>query len=79
MGSFRYQPQKYPKEAQSTSGETLVLLAPLQWQLTHGIAPERGIHLQGVQNAQGKSLWHLTEKGNKISLYVFEITKNELQ
>ena len=37
-------------------------------QPTHGIAPECGIHLPGVQNAQSKSLWHLTEKGNKIKI-----------
>ena len=40
-------------------------------QPTHGIAPECGIHLPGVQNTQSKSLWHLTEKSNKSKfLYV---------
>ena len=49
-------------------------------QSTHGIAPECGIHLPGVQNAQSKSLWHLTEKGNKSKFhYVLEITEIELQ
>ena len=46
-------------------------------QQTHGIAPECGIHLPRIQS---KSLWHLTEKGNKLKFhYIFEITKNELQ
>ena len=30
-------------------------------QPTHGIAPECGIHLPGVQNTESKYLWHLTE------------------
>ena len=38
-------------------------------QQTHGIAPECGIHLPGIQNAQSKSLWHLTEKGNKSKFH----------
>ena len=38
-------------------------------QPTHGIAPECGIHLPGIQNAQSKSLWHLTEKGNKSKFH----------
>ena len=49
-------------------------------QPTHGIAPECGIHLPGVQNTESKYLWHLTEKGNKSKFhYVFEITENESQ
>ena len=45
-------------------------------QPTHGIAPECGIHLPGVQNAQSKSLWHLTEKGNKSKFhYVSKLWK----
>ena len=53
-----------PNEAQSTSGlySTVSLYSD---QPTHGIAPECRIHLPGVQNAQSKCLWHLTEKGNK--------------
>ena len=38
-------------------------------QPTHGIAPECGIHLPGIQNAQSKSLWHLTEKSNKSKFH----------
>ena len=38
-------------------------------QPTHGIAPECGIHLPGIQNAQSKSLSHLTEKGNKSKFH----------
>ena len=30
-------------------------------QPTHGMTPECGIHLPGTQNAQSKSLLHLTE------------------
>ena len=45
-------------------------------QPTHGIAPEWGIHLLGIQNAQSKSLWHLTEKGNKSKFhYVSKLRK----
>ena len=45
-------------------------------QPTHGIAPECGIHLPGVQNAQSKSLWYLTEKGNKSKFhYVSKLQK----
>ena len=40
-------------------------------QPTHKIAPECGIHLLGIQNAQSKSLWHLTEKGNKSKFHYF--------
>ena len=36
---------------------------------THGMAPECGIHLPGTQNTQTKSLWHLTEKGNKSKFH----------
>ena len=38
-------------------------------QPAHGIAPECGIHLPGIQNTQSKSLWRLTEKGNKSKFY----------
>ena len=45
-------------------------------QPTHGIAPECGIHLTGIQNAQSKSLWHLTEKGNRSKFhYVSKLQK----
>ena len=45
-------------------------------QPTYGIAPECGIHLPGIQNAQSKSLWHLTEKGNKSKFhYVSKLQK----
>ena len=45
-------------------------------QPTDGIAPECGIHLPGIQNAQSKSLWHLTEKGNKSEFhYVSKLWK----
>ena len=45
-------------------------------QPTHGIAPECGTHLLGIQNAQSKSLWHLTEKGNKSKFhYVSKLQK----
>ena len=45
-------------------------------QPTHGIAPECGIHLPGIQNTQSKSLWHLTEKGNKSKFhYVLKLQK----
>ena len=48
-------------------------------QPTHGITPEGGTHLPGIQNGQSESLWCLTKKGNKSNFhYVFEITKNEL-
>ena len=45
-------------------------------QPTHGIAPECGIHLPGIQNAQSKSPWHLTGKGNKSKFhYVSKLQK----
>ena len=45
-------------------------------QPTHGIAPECQIHLPGIQNTQSKSLWHLTEKGNKSKFhYVSKLQK----
>ena len=45
-------------------------------QPTHGIAPECEIHLPDIQNAQSKSLWHLTEKGNKSKFhYVSKLWK----
>ena len=45
-------------------------------QPTHGIAPECGIHLPSIQNAQSKSLWHLTEKDNKSKFhYVSKLRK----
>ena len=45
-------------------------------QPTHGIAPECGIHLPAIQNAQSKSLWHLTENGNKSKFhYISKLRK----
>ena len=45
-------------------------------QPTHGMAPECEIHLLGTQNTQSKSLWHLTEKGNKSKFhYVSKLQK----
>ena len=38
-------------------------------QPTHRIAPECGIHLPDIQNAQSKFLWHLTEKSNKSKVH----------
>ena len=65
-------------EAQSMSGELYSTVTLHSDQPTHGIAPECGIHLLGIQNSQSKSLWHLTKKGNKSKFnYVFEIRKND--
>ena len=45
-------------------------------QPAHEIAPECRIHLPGIQNAQSKSHWHLTEKSNKSKLhYVSKLWK----
>ena len=66
-------PQMKHNLCQGTLNSTVTLYSD---QPTHGIAPECGIHLPGIQNAQSKSLWHLTEKGNKSKLhYVLKLWK----
>ena len=65
-----------PNEAQSTQEKLYSTVTFYSDQPTHGIAPECGIPLPGVQNTQSKSLWHLTEKGNKAKFhYVSKLWK----